>query len=303
MFDIKIGTVVRADEAAPMIKQLNPKGFESYALDFNCVAQDILPKIEEHAKWVTDALEGQTISCIGYYGNPILDREFRERLKGLIKNAHLYGCNTVGTFAGFEPDKTVPETIPGFKAAFTELCEVAEAYGVRIGIEGCGRGWDRNSGNIGYCSHSWELLFDAVDSPALGLEWEPAHAVCQLVDPIPQLRKWAKKVVHLHGKDGTVAWDVIRSQGLYGGYPYAWDRTPGFGDTNWADIFTILIMNGFEGSCDIEGFHDPVHYDDMEWTAQVTSLDYLKRCRGGVSYFRGPDEYRGFQGERKPGRA
>ena len=105
--------------------------------------------------------------------------------------------------------------------------------------------------------------------------------------------------MHIHGKDGTVAWDVIREHGIHTSHPYCWNRTPGFGDTNWSDIFTILLQHGFTGACDIEGYHDPVHFDDMEWTAQVTSLDYLKRCRGGIEYFYGPEEIRGYQGKRK----
>ena len=108
-----------------------------------------------------------------------------------------------------------------------------------------------------------------------------------------------EKIVHLHGKDATVAWDVIREHGIHGNVEYIWDRTPGFGDSNWSDIFTILLQAGFTGSVDIEGYHDPVHYDDMEWTAQVTALEYLKRCRGGMTYFEGPNEYRGYQGRRK----
>ena len=71
------------------------------------------------------------------------------------------------------------------------------------------------------------------------------------------------------------------------------------GDTNWADVFTILLYNGFKGSCDIEGYHDLVHFDDMEWTGQLTGLEYLKRCRGGLEYFYGPEKERGYQGNRQ----
>ena len=86
---------------------------------------------------------------------------------------------------------------------------------------------------------------------------------------------------------------------ITGTSPFCWNRTPGFGDTDWVDIFTILMQHGFVGSCDIEGYHDPVFFDDLEWSAQLTSLDYLKRCRGGVEFFDGPTEYRGYQGRRK----
>ena len=56
----------------------------------------------------------------------------------------------------------------------------------------------------------------------------------------------------------------------------------GFGDSNWADIITILRMAGFVGSIDIEGYHDPVYRDVLEMTGQVHALNYLKGCRGGT---------------------
>ena len=299
MFDIKIGTVIPADSARTVIPQLNRKGFESYELDFNGRLPRMFSGMEDHAKAVLEAAEGRPVSAVGYYCNPLLDPDARENLKNLIRRAKLYGCPVVSTFAGGDPSKSVPETIPLFREVFTELCGIAEGEGVKLALEGCGSGWKRGSTNIAYCPAAWDLIFDAVPSDALALEWEPAHAVTQLMDPVAQLRKYARRVAHVHGKDGTVDWDVIREKGLDGGTPVAWDRTPGFGDSNWADFFTVLLRAGFVGACDIEGYHDPVHYDDMEWTAQVTALEYLKRCRGGVEEFPGPEEYRGYQGTRK----
>ncbi len=86
---------------------------------------------------------------------------------------------------------------------------------------------------------------------------------------------------HLHGKDATVCWDEIRRWGIRGGRPYVYHRTPGFGDTNWTDLISILRLGGYRGSIDIEGWHDPVYRDDLEMTGQVHALHYLKQCRGG----------------------
>lgn len=103
----------------------------------------------------------------------------------------------------------------------------------------------------------------------------------QLVDPIPQLRKWVKKIFNVHGKDATIAWDIVKEQGICGKEKFVWHRTPGFGDSNWTDIISILRMNGYTGSIDIEGFHDPVYKGDLEYTGQIYALNYLKKCRGG----------------------
>ena len=300
MFDILIGTLIPAGVSASMIKQLNPKGFECYELNFT--KDEHFAEIDELAKEVNDALEGRKISAIACYGNTMCDEETYRRVECLIKNADEFNCDRIGVFAGGDPEKSVPDNIPLFKEKFTPLVKLAEDKGVKIGIENCGGGWKSGTHNIGFSPAGWELMFDAVNSDALGLEWEPAHQICALIDPIPQLRKWAKKVVHVHGKDGSVFKDVLRDYGIHGSHRYVCNRTPGFGDTNWAEVFTILLQNGYEGAVAIEGYHDIVHYDDMEWTSQLTSLEYLKRCRGGIEYFAGPEEYRGYQGKRKEGK-
>jgi hypothetical protein len=73
---------------------------------------------------------------------------------------------------------------------------------------------------------AWEMMFNAVPLDNIGLEWEPAHQMCALTDPLPQLRKYVKRVFHLHGKDATVLWDVIREYGIGGCRPFAFHRTP-----------------------------------------------------------------------------
>ena len=284
--------------AADLIPQLNPQGFERYALSFNRTAPAEMD-LKTLADKLLPLLEGRKISCLGYYGNPIVNGDDQRHLAALIAGAKYFDCNTLGAFAGGDPEKSVPEVMPQFRQVWGALASRAEDAGVKIGFEGCGSKWKNNGYNISYCPAAWELMFDAVPSEALGLEWEPCHAMMQLADPIVQLRHWAHKVVHVHGKDGTVAWDVIREHGICSSHPYAWNRTPGFGDTNWADVFTILLQAGFEGYCDIEGYHDAVHYDDMEWSSQVQALKYLKACRGGETFWPGPAQYRGYQGARK----
>lgn len=297
MFDIKVGTLIPAGAAVRMIPQLNPKGFECYELNFTT---SFLTNVDmnEFSKEILDVLDGKTISCLGIYDNTMMKEKVQNGVDKLIRSAHLFGCDRVGVFAGADETRSVPDQMGDFKKVFRPLADAAEGCGVKIGFENCGDGWDGGSFNIAFGPEAWELMFNEVDSDALGLEWEPCHQLIRLIDPIAQLRKWAPKVVHVHGKDATVAWDVIREHGIRGIHPFAWHRTPGFGDSNWADIFTILLQNGFEGACDIEGYHDLVHYDDMEWTAQLTSIDYLKRCRGGIEFFDGA-EYKGYQGARK----
>lgn len=126
------------------------------------------------------------------------------------------------------------------------------------------------------------MMFNAVPSEALGLEWEPCHQIVSFADPIPQLEEWADRIYHIHGKDATVRHDLIRRFGIRAGLNVVWHRHPGFGDSNWTDILSILRSKGWRGAIDIEGWHDPVYRDDLEMTGQVRALNYLKECRGGA---------------------
>ena len=74
----------------------------------------------------------------------------------------------------------------------------------------------------------------------------------------------------------------------YDGVQFAQVGTPGFGDSNWTDIISELRLQGFKGSIDIEGWHDPVYRDDLEMTGQVHALNYLKNCRGGAEFAPNP---------------
>jgi len=280
--DIRIGTLAPAAKGADYLKQILPHGFESFSLTF---WQEIDVDFAENSKAVLDTIGDKAIiSSVGYFGNPLQREEDVRGFEQVIDNAHLYGTNLVCGFAGAIEGQKLPESMPKFKEVWGELAKRAEDKGVRIAFENCDMGgwWHDPRYNIAHSPTAWEMMFNEVPSDAIGLEWEPCHQMVSLIDPLPQLRKWISKIYHVHGKDATIAWDVVKESGIRGGKQYVWHRTPGFGDTNWTDVISILRMNGWTGSIDIEGWHDPVYKGEMEMTGQVFGLNYLKQCRGGA---------------------
>lgn len=283
---IRIGTLVNGGAGtASYIRQILPHGFESFSITFWQTLGDT--NLKRLAAEVKDALAGSeaVISSLGVFGNPLMDDEkakaTREGWKKLIDAAHLFGTDLVCGFAGRVVDKPIGESMPRFAQVFGPLAKRAASKGVRLAFENCDMGgtWHRGDWNIAHGPAAWEMMFNAIPSDNLGLEWEPCHQMVKLVDPMPQLRKWVKKIFHVHGKDATVLWDVVREQGVHGPKPFAFHRTPGFGDSNWTDIISELRRGGFAGSIDIEGWHDPVYRGELEMTGQVAGLNYLKRCR------------------------
>ena len=284
--DIRMGTLVQAnvgaEKTAEYIRQILPHGFESFQLTYWEHVRDI--NFKETAKRVLDVCGDQaTISSLGVFGNPLQSEETAKAFEAAIKAAPLFGANIVAGFAGALEDRPVDQSMPAVKKVWGRLAKVAESKGVRIAWENCDMGgsWEAPKWNIAHSPQAWEMMFNEVPSDALGLEWEPCHQMNSLIDPLPQLREWMPKIFHLHGKDATIAWDVVRKHGTRGGHAYVWHRTPGFGDTNWTDVISILRQNNWKGAIDIEGWHDPVYCGELEMTGQVFGLNYLKKCRGG----------------------
>ncbi len=299
---IRIGTLVNRGMQSPQyIKTILPYGFESFSLTFWGTTKGV--EWEQLADDINKTLSGSNavISSLAIFGNPLEESEKDlETLKGweeCIKAAGLFGCGIVGGFTGRLRGKPIHESIPAFKKVWSRLAELAEKKNVRIAFENCDMGgtWQSGDWNIAHNPTAWEMMFDAVDSDRLGLEWEPCHQMVSLMDPLPQIAEWGHRMYHIHGKDATIRWDIVRKYGIHssvhadiavkhGFQPvpaFAYHRTPGFGDSNWTDIISELREVGFAGSIDIEGWHDPVYRDDLEMTGQVHGLNYLKQCRGG----------------------
>lgn len=222
------------------------------------------------------------------FGNPLEDQDLdRQTLAGwetLIDHAHLFGATTIAGFTGRVRGKPLPESLPRFKTVWTDLAKRAADKGVRLAFENCAMdgNWASGDWNIAHNPDAWEMIFNEVPADNLGLEWEPCHQLVYLIDPLPQIRKWGAKIFHVHGKDATVRWEVIREHGVFGKVPFVFMRTPGFGDSNWTDVISELRLAGYQGSIDIEGWHDPVYRNELEMTGQVLALNHLKQARGGA---------------------
>jgi len=289
ILDIRIGTLVKGGEGtADYIRRILPHGFESFSVTFwdtlgHCDLERMAAECRE-ALSDSEAL----ISSVGVFGNPLMDddraREAREGWEKLIDSVHLFDCDLVAGFTGRLVDVPIDENMDRFAEVFGPLAARAAEKGVRLAFENCDMGgdWRRGDWNVAHTPAAWEMMFNAVPCDNVGLQWEPCHQMVKLIDPMAQLRKWVGKIFHLHGKDATILWDVIREHGIGGPHPFAFHRTPGFGDSNWTDIISELRRGGFTGSIDIEGWHDPVYRSELEMTGQVHGLNYLKQCRGGA---------------------
>lgn len=282
MRHIPVGTCVPGKAFSTWAPKLRSAGFESFAINYHMrITEEEIASLPDTAKMAREEL-GAPISILGYYCNSLQYDEHKALLEKCIDIAPKMGIGLVGTFAGALEGKSVDESMPRFKEVFGELTKRAEDKGVKICIENCPMGgvWQKGTCNIGFNAKAWDLMFDAVPSDALGLEWEPAHQIAQLVEPVANLRRYIQKVYHMHGKDGMVKRDMIAAEGIINGEEFADMRFPGFGDTDWRQIFAILHQYGYDSDITVEGYHDPFYNRDWEMTGQVHALKYLHWCQG-----------------------
>jgi sugar phosphate isomerase/epimerase len=287
---ISTGTVIRpgADFAASWAGY--PDGLEAFQLAWALKHCGEVPELMAQAAAVREAAaaRGAVISALGVYGNPLREDAAGETARDALRRAMLaarhYGTDVVGCFAGRVPGRPVPDSLPRFREVFGELSQMAEGEGVRLAFENClqGGNWERGDTNIGFHPAAWDLMFDAVPSAALGLEWEPCHLMCQLIDPLPVLDRYLPRIFHVHGKDGQLNPALLAASGTHGPEHTVRHRFPGLGDTDWSVIFQKLAASGYTGSLDIEGGHDPVFRGEREQEGQRNALAYLRRCRDRV---------------------
>ena len=294
--DIRVGTMIKANAVDPVsyVKQILPLGFESIQPFFWQTLGNV--DVVRLAGELREAMAGKdvVISALAMFGNPLetgaMDQQTLHGWEMLIDNAHLFGTDIVSGFTGRVRGKPLVESLPRFKEIWGRLAKRAQDKGVRIAFENCAMdgNWATGDWNIAHNPDAWELMFNEVPAANLGLEWEPCHQLVYLIDPVPQIRKWADRIFHVHGKDATIRWDVIKEHGIFGKYPFVQMRTPGFGESDWSRVISELRLAGFMGAIDIEGWHDPVYRDELEMTGQVRALNYLKDCRGGSEFIANP---------------
>ena len=283
MRHIPIGTCVPGSVFEMWAPKLKEIGFESFAINYHMrITEEIIATLPDLAKKSREEI-GAPISILGYYCNSLQYDEHKALLEKCIDIAPKMGIDLVGTFAGALEGESVDAAMPRFKEVFGELVKRAEDNGVKLCIENCPMDgtWKKTTCNIGFNARAWEMMFDAVPSDALGLEWEPAHQQAQLVDPVANLRRWVGKVYHMHGKDAIIKHDLIASEGVISGEPFADMRFPGFGECDWRRIFAILFQHGYASDITVEGYHDPYYRHEWEMTGQKHALDYLRWCEGG----------------------
>jgi sugar phosphate isomerase/epimerase len=218
---------------------------------------------------------GVRISSLGAFYRNCLDPADEANSRQIVRNAILFaehlGIPVVAGFPGRVMDEPLEASLPRYREVWSELARFAEDHGVKVAFENCpmGRHFSPVGGNNCMATpEMFEKCFNEVDSPALGLEWDPSHLVCSFVDPVANIRRFGERIHAVHAKGAKVHWDLVRRYGLWhrGAVEHCF---PGLGDEDWGQIVRELRRAGYAGDLVIEGIHDPVYLDHSQWNSPL----------------------------------
>jgi sugar phosphate isomerase/epimerase len=222
---------------------------------------------------------GIRISAIGaLYQNPLdpSQSEYARTvfLRAIDAAAHL-GIKTVCGFPGaiieLETNpkgnnpvyKPYENFLPQFLKFWEPIAKTAADMGVRIAFEHCPMGaylLPVTGFNMLAQPAMWERLFNETKCDNIGIEWDASHLMCQLIDPVENIRKFGSKIFHIHAKDAYVNHRLLETYGIcHDGVTE--HRFVGLGQANWAEIVHALLRAGYDSDLNIEGRHDPVYRD------------------------------------------
>lgn len=205
---------------------------------------------------------GVSISGLGYYPNPLAaDPEEAAgavaHLKHVIAAAAELGLNTVNTFIGRDPAKSVEQNWPRFLDTWCPLIEFAEQHRVRVGIENCPMLFTQDEWpggkNLAHSPAIWRKMFADIPSDHFGLNYDPSHMVFQQMDYLAPLRDFAERLFHIHAKDVRVDRHRLDEVGTLA-YPndYHTPKLPGLGEVDWGKFFSVLGDAGYRGPVCVE---------------------------------------------------
>lgn len=242
----------------------------------------------EEAERAAEELQrrGFRVVALGFYRN-MLDPGHRAAEGARILNvlrmtAEVFHCPVMGVFAGRNPERSIEDNLAEFRAAWRGPAARAEELGVRIAFENCTmfRDYPIRGINMSHTPAAYEIMFEALPSPALGIEFDPSHCLKQLIDPIPFLRQFPGRVFHFHAKDHERLPAEQQRHGVFDARASR-DRFPTFGQIDFATILRALVEIGYTGPITIEAPRDPVFASEEEsLRALAESVKNLRMMMG-----------------------
>ncbi len=247
---MRIGFVTEYSEER--VEFANKAGFESLeillaansALDIKKLTKLKIKKVKE--VFDKNKLKVCSLLCSVNHLDPDENkrRENNEYFIDVLKMCKEFGTSIVTTNTGGDRERAPKKNLSLYKEVFTEYAKIAEDNAVRIAMENCPHTNNYPSspapypifiGNISYSPAMWELLFEAVPSKAIGLEYDPSHLVWLGIDYLRGIYDFRERIYAVHAKDTEIIKDNLYKEGILGTNWWRY-RLPDLGKINCPEV-------------------------------------------------------------------
>ena len=175
--------------------------------------------------------------------------------------AKLIGCPCVDTTDGMHKPQglTDPQALDLMKFCYEQIMPVAEAHGVTVNIEPHGHFTTRPD--------MMEKMLAFVDSTSLRMNMDTGNTFIAGQDPVAFLKRFVKKVSHVHIKDVSESLAKVARGGMTGIAVSACAIGDGVNADNIRECLKLLRDNGYSGvlSMECEGAGGPMIEKSLAW--------------------------------------
>ena len=175
----------------------------------------------------------------------------------VIRAADMMHIGTVASFIGRLPDKSVEDNLPEVEKVWKPILRAAEEHNVRIAIENCpmlftNDEWPGGQ-NLMTSPANWRTILKLLDSPYLGINYDPSHFIWQQIDYIKPIYEFRDRIFHVHCKDIKLYPEKLADVGTMATpLQYMSPKIPGLGDVDWGRYISALTDIGYEDAVCIE---------------------------------------------------
>nr|WP_205920649.1 sugar phosphate isomerase/epimerase family protein [Rhizobium leguminosarum] len=227
------------------------------------------------------------VSSITYFGNQLdADRAKRKALReSTAEFAGAIGQVGVPIFVIFPGrDETASDeaNYDDFADFANGLIAQTQPYGLTFAIEN----WPGPKDNfIGTTPKGWQELFQRIENPRFGLEFDPSHLIRIGVDPYQAMEAVKDRIAILHVKDTAIDRENLQAVGYHGKGWWQY-KLPGLGLIDWPRFLRQARGAGFDGTLSIEHEDAAFGWPGKDLAARKDGerlgLDYLRNVLSGL---------------------
>jgi inosose dehydratase len=233
-------------------------------------------------------LRGLTI-CNAWFSSFLTTAPYEEVEAAFIKHrdflyavgARVIGAAEQGHSIQGQPRPVFDDKPEFIDAEWQKLCEGLNRLGKRAAEKNMKLTYHHHMGTGVQSALEIDRLMENTEAELLGLLYDTGHLVFAGEDHLAVLRKWIKRIRHVHLKDMRPA---IRAEAVEGHWSFLQAvkagvfTVPGDGCVDFSPVFDALQKAGYEGWMVVEAEQDPAKANPLEYAVKARA--YIRVMAG-----------------------